>query len=123
MRKANLIITLFLSLVLMLGVPLASQHSQAQAGVSISFSFFHNSLSPYGNWVNVGNYGTCWRPSGLAVGFQPYYTNGHWVYTEYGWTWVSNDPWGDIAYHYGSWYDDASYGWVWVPGYTWSPAW
>src|SRR5262249_26614901 len=88
-----------------------------------SFGYFHDTLAPHGYWVNSGNYGPCWRPSRVASGWRPYYDNGHWVYTDYGWTWVSSDPWASTTYHYGSWYDDASYGWVWVPGYTWAPAW
>ena len=39
-----------------------------------------------------------------------------------GWSWQSDYPWGDIAFHYGRWYRDAL-GWVWVPGYDWAPAW
>jgi len=116
---------LVLSAALLFGLPLAnSRASQAQAqGVDISFSFFNDALSPYGNWVDNTAYGTCWRPSNVSAGWQPYYSDGHWVYTEYGWSWVSNNPWGDVAYHYGTWYDDQNYGWLWVPGYTWASSW
>jgi hypothetical protein len=39
--------------------------------------------------------------------------------------WVSEDPWGDIPYHYGRWAYDADYGWIWVPDddLVWAPAW
>jgi hypothetical protein len=49
--------------------------------------------------------------------------DGQWLYTDYGWTWASNDPWGDIPYHYGTWAWVPPYGWVWVPGTVWAPAW
>ena len=38
----------------------------------------------------------------VPSGWQPY-SNGQWVYTEYGWTWISDDPWGGNPYHYGTW--------------------
>ncbi len=88
----------------------------------ISFSMFYSSLSPYGDWVNVGDYGMCWRPSGVGADWQPY-TFGHWVWTDYGWTWVSGYSWGWAPFHYGRWFVDPAYGWVWVPGYVWAPAW
>jgi len=40
--------------------------------------------------------GGCWGfAAGVARGWQPY-SNGEWIYTRYGWTWVSYDPWGAI---------------------------
>jgi hypothetical protein len=54
-----------------------------------------------------------WRP----------YWYGHWVYTDVGWTWASDEPWGWAVYHYGRWFYDPIYGWVWVPGTVWGPAW
>ena len=70
----------------------------------ITYQQFYNDLSPYGNWVNYGNYGYAWVPS--MANFRPYYTNGHWVYTNYGWTWVSNYSWGWAPFHYGRWMND-----------------
>jgi hypothetical protein len=94
----------------------------AKADVGVSFSFFSNSLTPYGSWVSIGNYGRCWYPAGVPAGWQPY-TVGHWGYGPYGWTWVSADPWGDVTYRYGTWTYQPPYGWVWVPGYVWGPSW
>jgi Family of unknown function (DUF6600) len=96
--------------------------SAAAAPVSVSVSFFHDQLAPHGRWVVAGSYGNCWVPSGVAVGWEPY-VDGEWVYSDYGWTWVSDDPWGDIPYHYGTWAWVDPYGWVWVPGTVWAPAW
>ena len=96
--------------------------AQAYVTASVSFSTFDGALSPYGTWVTLGRYGRCWRPSRVSVGWQPY-SNGEWLYTDYGWSWVSYDPWGAYPYHYGSWVYEPGYGWVWVPGYVWGPAW
>jgi len=95
------------------------QKSSAQ---ELSFQVFYSSLSPYGEWMNVGDYGMCWRPVGVPIGWRPY-VDGHWIWTEYGWTWVSDYDWGWAPFHYGRWTFDPEYGWVWVPGYVWAPAW
>jgi hypothetical protein len=48
---------------------------------------------------------------------------GYWQYTEAGWSWQSEYPWGEIAFHYGRWFRHPTLGWLWVPGYNWGPAW
>ncbi|HWX21179.1 MAG TPA: DUF6600 domain-containing protein [Candidatus Binatia bacterium] len=83
---------------------------------------FYEPLTPCGTWVEVGHYGRCWRPVGVAVGWRPY-CNGHWEWTDCGWYWVSDEPWAWACYHYGSWVMDPTYGWVWIPGAEWAPAW
>jgi hypothetical protein len=85
-------------------------------------SIFYDQLSPYGRWIEYGSYGWVWTPYDVSVGWRPY-TVGHWAYTEWGWTWVSDEPWGWAAYHYGRWAFDADYGWLWIPGEVWAPAW
>jgi len=85
-------------------------------------SVFYGELSPYGRWIQRGSYGWVWEPTRVAVGWRPY-TQGHWVETDYGWTWVSDEPWGWATYHYGRWTLDPEYGWLWVPGTEWGPAW
>jgi hypothetical protein len=114
--KKGLLIALMIAGFLALAAP------PSQGQVAVSFSVFHESLAPHGTWVSVGSYGECWYPSGLSAGWQPY-SNGEWIYTDYGWTWVSYDPWGDYPFHYGTWVFEGAYGWVWVPGYVWAPAW
>ncbi|MBV8798277.1 MAG: hypothetical protein JOY77_07915 [Alphaproteobacteria bacterium] len=91
----------------------------------IGFDFFHDRLAPYGRWMRHPIWGDVWRPRSRLVGadFQPY-LNGYWQYTdEYGWYWVSDDPFDDVVYHYGRWVYDPQWGWLWLPGYTWAPAW
>ncbi len=58
-----------------------------------------------------------------ARDFQPYATNGNWMYTEAGWTWASDYNWGWAPFHYGRWFYENGYGWMWVPGSEWAPAW
>ncbi len=98
-----------------------SEQQLDQSGTS--YQTFYNDLSPYGTWVQSASYGYVWMPAQAGGGFEPYMTNGHWEYTEYGWTWVSDFDWGWATFHYGRWYMDPAYGWVWVPGSLWAPAW
>src|SRR5947209_2737938 len=78
-------------------------HLKAQQDVSVTVDFntFYNDLSPYGRWINHPNYGQVWVYN--EEGFRPYYTNGHWDYTDYGWEWVSDYDWGWAPFHYGRW--------------------
>src|SRR5512133_2113883 len=86
---------------------------------------FYDSLSPYGTWVNVSGYGRCWRPTVAVVnvGWEPYFDSGRWVYTDYGWYWVSDYSWGWAPFHYGRWFRHASWGWCWAPDTIWGPSW
>src|SRR5215813_4310577 len=97
----------------------------ASDGSAVSVGVFYDALAPYGEWIYVGNYGRVWRPSVAVVGvdFRPYGPGGHWVYTDYGWSFESDWSWGWAPFHYGQWYLDPVYGWVWVPGSVWAPAW
>src|SRR5688572_9925098 len=104
----------------LLAAPLASV-KPASASVAISISYFHDSLEPYGSWIDYSSYGRCWVPH-VSAGWRPY-SNGHWAYTDFGWTWVAYEPWGWAPFHYGRWVFDPFYGWVWVPGTVWAPAW
>jgi hypothetical protein len=94
----------------------------AAARDEVSFEFFASNLEPYGGWHASAAYGQVWIPHLQVIGWHPY-AYGHWVYTDFGWTWVSDYEWGAIPYHYGTWALDPELGWVWVPGYVWAPAW
>jgi hypothetical protein len=83
---------------------------------------FYEPLSPHGEWVVVGSYGRCWRPTRVAVGWRPY-CDGYWRRTDAGWYWVSDEPWGWATYHYGRWDWSVQFGWIWVPQTRWAPAW
>jgi hypothetical protein len=82
---------------------------------------FVERLSPYGSWTFVAPYGRVWMPA-VGYGWRPYYF-GRWVLTDWGWTFVSDDPWGWAAYHYGRWNWGMGLGWYWIPGRVWAPAW
>ncbi len=88
----------------------------------VSFQVFYDQLSPYGQWVNYQNYGDVWFPN-VGSDFVPYSTDGHWVLTDYGWTWASDYSWGWAPFHYGRWGYDNSLGWFWVPDTEWGPSW
>ena len=48
-------------------------------------------------------YGWSWTPYDVPIDWRPY-SVGRWVYTDDGWTWMSQEPWGWATYHYGRWY-------------------
>ncbi len=94
----------------------------AVAQQSVSMDFFYDNLDPYGTWREVGNYGYCWQPQNVDQDWRPY-SDGRWVYTDAGWTWDSDEPFGWAVYHYGRWANVDRYGWIWVPGTEWGPGW
>jgi Family of unknown function (DUF6600) len=90
-----------------------------------AYQQFEGALDQYGSWYDDPSYGHIWVPSAGSVGndFSPYSTGGHWVLTEYGWTWVSDYSWGWAPFHYGRWSYVGAYGWSWIPGTCWGPGW
>lgn len=94
-------------------------------GSDVSLSYFQAQLAPYGTWVEVPGYGQCWRPGveSVETDWRPYFNGGHWDYTDDGWTWMSDYPWGEYVFHYGRWFRDPALGWLWRPGYHWGPGW
>ncbi|MCI0391054.1 MAG: hypothetical protein MOB07_20095 [Acidobacteria bacterium] len=88
----------------------------------VDIGIFYDDLAPYGTWLQIDGYDWVWTPHGIHVGWRPY-TYGYWVYTDYGWTWVSRYRWGWAPFHYGRWFYHGRHGWVWVPGTVWAPAW
>jgi hypothetical protein len=108
--------------ILLLWVGASTMQAQAQGYGRVSFQLFYDQLAPYGDWVNDPEYGYIWLPA-AGPDFRPYATNGYWVATHYGNTWVSNYDWGWAPFHYGRWFYDDYYGWAWGPGYEWGPAW
>src|SRR3981189_2517961 len=88
-----------------------------------SYSTFYTKLEPHGDWRETSDYGYVWQPrEAQSRNWRPY-TNGHWVYTDVGWTWISEEPFGWATYHYGRWARLRNVGWVWVPGDERAPAW
>ncbi len=110
------LILLAVALFIQVSVPLA------QAAPNISVDFFYDQLGDYGDWVEVGDYGYGWQPRDVDEDWRPY-SDGRWAYTEAGWTWISEEPYGWAVYHYGRWARIEHKGWVWIPGTEWAPAW
>jgi hypothetical protein len=98
------------------------QYGQYGADRNMDMDSMYNYLAPYGNWVNLDPFGYVWTPRHMGYQWRPY-SNGHWIMTEMGWTWMANERWGAIPFHYGRWGYDDYIGWFWVPGTTWGPAW
>ena len=123
LRTSRLVMTAGLVCALSLGVYRARADLEVSASVQIHANAdFYAPLSEHGGWIEISSYGRCWRPTGVAVGWRPYCA-GHWVWTDCGWYWSSDEPWAWACYHYGWWAYEPMYGWVWVPGVEWAPAW
>jgi hypothetical protein len=91
-------------------------------GSSVDVGFFYDNLAPYGNWIQRPRHGWVWTPRAVSSSWRPY-RDGHWVNSDQGWTWLTDEPYGWATYHYGRWYQDPEIGWAWVPGTDWAPAW
>ncbi len=88
----------------------------------VQVGYFYHHLRPYGEWIEFEPGFYAWRPSITRIGWRPYMV-GRWVWTDYGWYWVSHEPFGWVVFHYGRWYYDDFYDWIWIPDYVWGPAW
>jgi hypothetical protein len=104
------------------GAPIPAAVQSVAQPLSPEASFFYDQLAPYGQWLWIDPYGWVWSPNNVDAGWRPY-TDGHWVYADCGWTWVSDLEWGWAPFHYGRWFFHEHRGWCWVPGSEWSPAW
>ena len=105
--------------------PSADVEADVEQAPNASYSYFYDSLAPYGNWVDIAGYGPCWQPTVVVAnpGWTPYCDRGHWAYTDCGWCWVSDYSWGWAPFHYGRWFHNSHYGWCWAPDTVWGPAW
>lgn len=88
----------------------------------VDVAYFYDYLSDFGLWVYLPGYNYVWLPRATSYYWRPY-TYGRWLWTDWGWTWVSYYDWGWGPFHYGRWGFDRDLGWFWVPGTVWSPAW
>ncbi len=89
---------------------------------SLNSSYFYDYLDPYGIWVRYSPYGYVWVPRDVGSRWRPY-SRGHWIWTDYGWNWVSAERWGWLVFHYGRWGWARGLGWYWVPDTLWGPSW
>jgi hypothetical protein len=101
----------------------STQITQATSGQTQSYDVFYQKLQTGGHWFSDPTYGYVWQPDvATARDWRPY-SDGRWIYTDRGWTWVSNEDFGWATYHYGRWAHRSDSGWVWIPGGEWAPAW
>ena len=120
MRLASLIFlrTAFLGLILLLVTG-----SPGRAGIAaysdrgkIDFDTAMSLLNPYGTWKKVDG---SWAYTPLD--HDAPYTNGRWLYTEFGWTWQGREPHSWLTEHYGYWKRGEDHVWAWYPGAIWLP--
>ncbi len=102
----------------------ATPRSISDASQPKSYDTFYRRLEPYGAWRETSEYGYVWQPAQAQSSrdWRPY-ADGRWGYTDAGWTWISEEPFGWATYHYGRWIRLRNVGWIWVPGEEWAPAW
>lgn len=87
-------------------------------GYSSALSYGYSDLNYYGNFIDIGGYGSLWQPAFIGPGWSPF-ANGAWAfYPGLGYSWVSAYPWGWLPFHYGNWIFLPNYGWLWQPGNT-----
>lgn len=116
---------------LLLGVLAGSLASPVQANDAtlarqVPLEAFYEVLREHGTFIETDRYGTafCPHPDLVGVDFQPY-RRGHWVMTEYGWTFTSDLKISWVTDHYGRWVEAGlqNCAWAWIPGGEWGPAW
>jgi len=73
-------------------------------------------LNPYGAWSKIGG-----KWAFTPRDHQAPYTDGRWIYTEYGWFWKGLAPYSWLTEHYGYWKRGADKVWSWFPGPYWLP--
>jgi hypothetical protein len=81
---------------------------------TIDFDAALHLLNPYGTWSKIDN---VWAYTPLN--HEAPYTNGRWLYTEYGWYWKGNNAHIWLTEHYGYWKRSADKVWSWYPGPSW----
>jgi len=97
----------------------------APAPDQANISLFYEALAPYGTWSQEGGNGWVWEPTdGVRdANWRPYANNGHWAWTDHGWYWESDSPYGWATFHYGRWGYNSRRRWSWAPDNVWGPAW
>lgn len=85
--------------------------------------YYADDLDEHGEWVYADDVNDwVWRPLRVTVDWRPYW-RGRWGAYAGGMTWISDDPWGSVTFHYGRWGWSTRWGWYWSPGIYYSPAW
>ncbi len=88
----------------------------------VSFQTFYDQLGDQGTWVQTDDYGYVFQPNVNDPDWQPY-SDGSWVDTDDGFTWVSDEPWAGPPTIMAAGPILTAWAGFWVPGYRWAPAW
>src|SRR5260370_32300958 len=81
-----------ISLASSLAVGTARADFEVSASLSVhAAGDFYAPLAPSGEWLEVGTYGRCWRPTSVAGEWRPH-CYGHWVWAACGWDLASGAP-------------------------------
>jgi hypothetical protein len=99
-----------------------SRYQEERTWDELDVGYFYDYLEPWGHWVQHASHGFVWIPHSTSYNWRPY-TQGKWLWSDYGWTWMSDISWGWACFHYGRWGYLSNLGWFWVPGTTWGPSW
>lgn len=73
-------------------------------------------LNPYGAWSKIDG-----KWAFTPRDHEAPYTDGRWIYTEYGWYWKGRLPHSWVTEHYGYWKRGVDKVWSWYPGPFWLP--
>jgi hypothetical protein len=106
------------------GYSQAMQNVGAYSSDYSNYSYGLADLNGYGNFIDVPGYGRCWRPYGISANWMPFWNGAMVYFPGFGWTWISNEPWGWLPFHTGNWFFIAGRGWCWQFGHFrgWNPA-
>jgi hypothetical protein len=94
---------------------LTSESAYSERGKT-DFDTILQLLNPYGKWSKIAGK-WAFTPTDLMTP----YTDGRWLYTEYGWYWKGRAPYSWAAEHYGYWRCGPDKVWSWYPGPYWLP--
>ena len=87
----------------------------------IDFDQVIDGLKDKGQWESVGEEIFAFRPTSKNAAWRPF-REGQWLYTDYGWTWTSNEPSSWATDHYGTWTKRKLSNWAWMPDGQWISA-
>jgi len=94
----------------------AMQYSNNSSYYSGGYTSGFADLYTYGGFYPISGFGYGWQPYGVGIGWSPF-DNGNWFFSSGlgGWSFIGNQPWGWLPYHYGGWLFEPGIGWLWAP--------
>ena len=76
-----------------------NSYVETDADSTGTYDVFYDRLAPEGRWLYNDDYGYVWKPNAeeSSSNWRPY-ADGHWVWTDRGWYWDSNEDFGWATY-------------------------